>query len=171
MSPTVDVERPRDVMRARRDERDTDHDGEQSQSASGRPLGELVNDAWLKAELLIRQEISLGLTEIRERIDTIKADLEQDLAQWKRELMAKVAGGTLALIGLSTLTAALVLLLANATTPWLAASIVGAGMVIGGGLLLMRSMRTPTLHGRELIPKRTIQNIQQDTRNVKEAIK
>jgi len=177
MSPALEVERPRDAMRARRDqyderqENDSDHDGEQQQTSNGRPLAELVNDAWLKAELLIRQEISLGLTETRERIDTIKAELEQDLTQWKRELMAKVAGGAFALVGLSALTAALVLLLAKSMTPWLSALIVGAGMMIGGSMLLKRSMRTPELHGGQLFPKRTTQSIQQDARSVKEAIK
>jgi len=174
MNPSLHVEGRQKLMRDQRDEQDDDgHDqaGERPHTASERSLAELVNDAWLKAELLIRQEIRLGLTETSERIDKIRDDLEQDLAHWKRELMAKIAGGALAFIGLSTLAAALVLLLAQVIAPWLSALIVGAGIALGGGLLLLRGVRSPRLQGRELIPTRTVQSIQQDARSVKEAMK
>jgi hypothetical protein len=90
----------------------------------------------------------------------------------KRELIIKAIGGIVALIGGLTLTAAVVLLLANELPAWLSALIVGLVISGAAAVMLMRTMRTPELpDARELAPRRAAQSVKEDVNTIQEAMK
>jgi len=99
-----------------------------------RPVGEIVTDLWHNTEKLVRQEMQLGLTEIDERVTHLKQEVDDRLAQLKRELILKAVGGVLLLGGYLAMVAALILVLAKAIDPWLSAFLVGA-VLVGAGYL------------------------------------
>jgi hypothetical protein len=137
-----------------------------------RPIGEIVSDLWLNTETLIRQELQLGLADAEERAQAFKAQLKADADVLKRELTLKAIGGAAAFVGVLTLTAAVVLLLANELPAWLSALIVGLVITGGASVLLVRAMRTPELpNPRELLPKRAAQSVKEDVNTIQEAMK
>lgn len=106
-------------------------------AAKERPLSEIVNDIWLKAEVLIRQEIQLGLADAQGRIEVLKTELDTRVTTLKGELTTKVIGGAILYAGLLTLLAAFVIALAHVMSAWLAA--LSVGMVAGvTGLVMLR---------------------------------
>jgi hypothetical protein len=137
-----------------------------------RPIAEIVSDLWLNTETLIRQELQLGLADAEQRAQAFKAELDEDVAVLKRELIIKAAGGVVAFIGGLTLTASVVLLLANELPAWLSALIVGLVISGAAAVMLMRTMRTPELpDARDLAPKRAAQSVKEDVNTIQEAIK
>lgn len=137
-----------------------------------KPLGELVNGVWLKAELLMRQELSLGLADLDERVERLKTELTEQLADFKVELLGKILGLTILFIGILVLTAAVTLLISTVVKPWLAASIVGVPLAATGFLLLRRSITVPKgISAHELVPQRALASIDEDVRTIKEATK
>lgn len=138
-----------------------------------RPLAAIASDALQKTEMLIRQELQLGLADAEGRLTVLRADLGRQLAQLKLELTAKVIGGAIAFAGALTLTAALVLLLAEAFErhPWLAALIVGLVITGVGVVLLMRDVSTPQPAAADLVPRRSFESIQHDVKSIEKAIK
>lgn len=108
-----------------------------------RPIGDIVTDLWEKTETLVRQEMQFGLASAEEKVDALKIELEGKVQQLKLELFAKALGGLLAFAGLLTIVAAIVLLLALAIKPWLAALLVGVPLVAGGAALLKRDVKLP----------------------------
>lgn len=137
-----------------------------------RPIGEIANDIWHRAEQLLRQEMKLGITDAQERLQLLQRDVERRVDVLKVELIAKAAGGAVAFIGLLTLTAAIVLLLAKVMQPWLAALCVGI-VVIGIGVLLLRKRAEPLspLNTSELLPKRALESTKTDIHEIQEALK
>jgi hypothetical protein len=137
-----------------------------------RPIAEIVSDLWLNTETLIRQELQLGLADAEQRAKAFKAELDKDVTVLKRELIIKAIGGIVALIGGLTLTAAVVLLLANELPAWLSALIVGLVISGAAAVMLMRTMRTPELpDARELAPRRAAQSVKEDVNTIQEAMK
>jgi hypothetical protein len=137
-----------------------------------RPIAEIVSDLWLNTETLIRQELQLGLADAEQRALAFKAELDKDVAVLKRELIIKAVGGVVALIGGLTLTAAVVLLLANELPAWLSALIVWLVISVAAAVMLMRTMRSPELpDARELAPKRAAQSVKEDVNTIQEAMK
>jgi Putative Actinobacterial Holin-X, holin superfamily III len=137
-----------------------------------RPIGAIVTDLWLNTETLIRQELQLGLADATERAQAFKTELSADVAVLKRELLMKAIGGAVAFVGVLSLTAALVLLVATELPAWLSALIVGLVISGGAGVLLARTMRTPELpNTRELVPKRAAQSVKDDVQTIQEAMK
>lgn len=92
-----------------------------------RPLGEIIADLWENTQLLVRQELALGLAEIDQRVDTLKGDL-----------MRVTVGGAVLYAGVLSLVAALVMGLAKVMDGWLAALITGVVVMIAGFALLWR---------------------------------
>jgi uncharacterized protein YacL len=120
-----------------------------------RPVGDILHDLWEHAQVLVTQEIKLASVELDEKIAKAKADL-----------VAPIVGGAVLYLGVLALVAAIILLLAQAVAPWVAAFIVGVVMsAIGYGLL----KRTPDL--AQLTPKRSPRSIKTDVQTFKEAIK
>lgn len=131
-----------------------------------RPIGVIVNDIWEKAETLVRQEMRLGLSEAQEKVDVLKAELDERV----RALKQAAVGGAIAMGGSLALVAAIVLLLAQVMWPWLAALITGAVLCIAGLALLRRPAKLATIpNAGELIPERTIKNIKADAHAIEEA--
>jgi len=140
--------------------------------AEERPIAEIVSDLWLNTETLIRQELQLGLADAEQRAQRFKGELAADVDQIKREVIIKAAGGVVAFVGLMTLTAALVLLLAQEIPAWLAALIVGVVIAGAGTALLVRAMRLPASpDARELVPKRAARSVKEDIKTIQEATK
>jgi hypothetical protein len=137
-----------------------------------RPIGEIANDIWHRAETLLRQEMKLGITDAQERLQLLQRDVEKRIDALKVELIAKATGGLVVFIGVLTLTAAIVLLLAEVMQPWLAALIVGI-VVAGAGVLLLRKPSEPLspLHTSELLPKRALESTKTDIHEIQEALK
>lgn len=137
-----------------------------------RPLGEIANGIWIKAELLIRQELQLGLADLDERVERLKDDVSQRFDQLKIELVGKAIGATILLVGVAALAAAAIMALDFVMSPWVAALLVGITLIVGGASLLRRRIQLPKgLPARELIPQRSINSIDQDVKAIKEATK
>jgi len=137
-----------------------------------RTLTEIVNDVWVKAELLIRQEMQLAITDAEERVDKLKVELEDRLDKLKVELIAKAIGGAVSFVALLALTAAVILLLSRALSPWLAALIVALVLGAAGAVLLLRSMKLPSMiPAHELIPERAVHSVEKDAKAIKEAVR
>lgn len=91
-----------------------------------RPIGDLVKQAVEQAQTLVRDEVRLAQLELQEK--------------GKRfGLGAGMFGGAgvVALYGLGTLIAAIVLLIATALEPWIAAAIVAVGLFAVAGVLAL----------------------------------
>lgn len=121
---------------------------------SERELGAIVTHMWENAEMLLRQEVELGLAELERRTDKLKQSL----------LMATIGGATL-YAGILVLLAAAVFGLAKVVEPWLAALIVG-GIVTGIGATLVLRGETK---GEEAV--KPDEHLHRTTRAMKEAIK
>lgn len=135
-----------------------------------RSIGEIVTDIWEKTEALVRQEMRLGISEAEEKITAIKVELEDKVQVLKLELYAKAVGALCVFAGLLAVIAGIVLLLAMAMNPWLAAVLVGAAFCIGGILLLKREVKLPELPTpADLLPTHMIESTKQDLRAIKEA--
>lgn len=133
------------------------------QSDEARSIGAIVTSLWEKTESLVRQEMKLGITEAEEKVDALKIELEGKVERLKLELLAKATGGLIAFAGLLSILAAIVLLLAMAIKPWLAAFLVGAAFIAGGSVLLKRELKLPAAPSpSQLIPERTIETLKQD---------
>jgi hypothetical protein len=92
-----------------------------------RPLGEVLADLWHNFETAVRQELKLASAEVDEKTTRLKRDVTE----------AVVAGAVLYAGGLAIM-AALIMLLAKAIAPWLAALLVGLTMSGAGYALLRR---------------------------------
>lgn len=79
-----------------------------------RPIREIAGDLWGNAELLMRQELKLGVVELEQRAHALK-----------RELKVAAAGAAMLYVGILSLVAAAILLLSEVVQPWIAALIVG----------------------------------------------
>jgi hypothetical protein len=91
-----------------------------------RPLGAIIAELWENTERLARQEISLGLAQIDQRVDRLKGDLTR-----------VTMGGAVIYAGVLALVASMVMLLAKVIDPWLSALIVGF-VVSGSGYALLK---------------------------------
>jgi Putative Actinobacterial Holin-X, holin superfamily III len=121
-----------------------------------RSLGELVSQLTRDVSLLVRQEVELTKREVGEKLRSL----------WAGGSSA-AAGGVICHIGALAVTAALILLLAEATPAWLAALIVGVVYFAVGGVLLRRG--TARLHDVQLEPVETTERLKRDVEAIKEA--
>ena len=120
----------------------------------------------------MRQEMRLGITEAEEKVDVLKAEVKQEVAQLKVELAAKAVGAGVSVAGALALVASLILLLAQVMPPWIAALLVALAALGGGALLLRKPVHvTNGVQPRELVPERTVESLRTDARTIKEATK
>jgi hypothetical protein len=101
-------------------------------SEQERPVSEIVADLWENTEKLVRQEMQLGMAELDERV-----------AQVKRDLVLKAAGGALLWTGFLAVISALIMLLGKAIDPWLSALVVGV-VLLGTGYLFEQRHKPST---------------------------
>ena len=123
-----------------------------------RSIGELFGQLTQDLSLLVRQETQLAKTEIQEKI-----------SRASRDLVALAAGGIVALIGGFALAAAIILLLVDPVglEPWVAALLVGVLLAGGGYVMLQKGLRD--LKTVDPAPRRTVESVKEDIKEVKDA--
>jgi hypothetical protein len=116
-----------------------------------RSLGDLFSDLSREISTLVRNELSLARVEMGTKI-----------SRAARHAGMLALGAVVALAGLFTLAASLVLLLVRAGMPaWGAALLVGLGLAAVGAVLSMRSLTA--LRGEDFTPSETIQTLKETT--------
>jgi uncharacterized membrane protein YqjE len=138
------------------DRRFKDGDGVRTEELSDRSVGDLVQRLSEQTAALVRQEMRLAQVELQEK--------------GKRAgIGAGMFGGAglVALYGVGAVVAAVIMLLATATEPWISALIVGVVLLATAGLLALLGRRqvdqaTPPK------PERAMESIQHDVDYVKE---
>jgi hypothetical protein len=126
-----------------------------SREQSERPLSELLQQASEQTATLVRQELQLAQLELQQK--------------GKRAGIGAGAfggAGLVAAYGVGALIATVILLLATAIKPWLAALIVAAALLAAAGLLALFGKKqveraTPPL------PERAVDSVQRDVDEVK----
>jgi hypothetical protein len=136
----------------------------QGSDTGERSIGVIVTDLWERTETLVRQEMKLGLTLAEEKVSELKVELYDKVDALKLELIAKAIGGVIVFAGLLTIVAGIVLLLAMAIKPWLAALLVGAALSLGGVLLLKREIKPA-----ESAAQRALKHTQRELHAIEEA--
>jgi VIT1/CCC1 family predicted Fe2+/Mn2+ transporter len=114
-----------------------------------RSLGELFTELGDEMRTLIRQEVALATTEIRDKISHLGRDAT----------MMAVAGAV-AFVGFEALIAAAIIGLAQVIPLWLSALIVGVVLGIVGYILLRSSLND--IKKRGIVPEKTVQSLKED---------
>jgi uncharacterized BrkB/YihY/UPF0761 family membrane protein len=116
-----------------------------------RPLGELFSDLMRDITTLIRSEITLARTEMGAKMSRVRAHVG-----------GIAAGGVIALVGLFTLAAFLVLVLVRAgMPPWGSALLVGIALTAIGAMVATRALAA--LQQESLAPTETIDSLKETT--------
>lgn len=123
-----------------------------------RSLPQLLRDLSRDSVHLITREVQL-----------FRAETEKKLTRAQRYAIVLGAGGLVALVGFMVLASALVLVLALAIPAWISALVVGALMIVTGGVALV--MGKNRLAAEEVVPSETLRNVKQDVSTVREAIR
>jgi len=128
----------------------------EAQDLRDRPIGETAGALLRDVSLLVRQELELAKTELREK---------GALAVPGVAMFGAAAVVALATVG--ALTAFVILVLTLFLAPWLAALIVGVVLaVVAGGLAMAGRQRLERMG--HPVPEQTIQTVQEDVQWVKE---
>jgi hypothetical protein len=99
---------------------------------------------------------------MRNELALARTEMSAKLSRAARHAGTMAFGAVVALAGLFTLAASLVLLLVNAGMPaWGAALLVGLGLAAIGGVLAMRSLSA--LRQEDLTPTETLQTLKETT--------
>jgi hypothetical protein len=106
-------------------------------------IGDLLSDLARQASTLIRQEIDLAQTEMR-----------QNAMRLQRNVTMMVAGGLIALLGLGGLVAMGIGLLAQVLPTWEASGIIGGAVALIGLIVLISGQ--VGLRRTQLAPTRTL---------------
>ncbi len=123
-----------------------------------RSLGELFAELSQESSLLVRQEIELAKTEISQKATAASRDI------------ARIAlGGAIAYVGVIVLAFAVVFLLAEFLSAWLAALIVGIVVAAVGYFLAQSGLSK--LKRTSLTPERTIETLKEDKEWAKDQVK
>lgn len=120
-----------------------------------RSIGEVLSDLFSDGSELIRQEVELAKTEMRENISNMT-----------RDSIGIVVGGVMALVGMLALVAAAILALGLVLPYWASALIVGGLLMIIGLIVVMANVQAIKKNG--IAPKRTMETIREDARMVRE---
>lgn len=120
-------------------------------------LGKLFSDLTEKTSLLMRQEVALA-----------KKELSETVSQALGDVIMLAVGAALAYIGLLALIAAAILGLALVLPAWASALIVGAVIIVIGGVLVLQGLNN--LKKLDLMPRRTVDTIKEDVQAVKESM-
>ena len=126
-----------------------------ARSTGGAGLGEVVGNLATDLQDLVRGEVRLA-----------RAELDQKLNSLVLAGVWLVGGALIAFAGLVVLLQAAAFLLSRYMPVWAAFLIVGALIVIVGGLLARSGLAMLSLKG--LTPNRTMANLQKDANLVKE---
>jgi len=125
-----------------------------------RSLGELFHELANETTTLIRQEVALAKTELRQKAVSAGKDVG-----------FIVVGGLLAYAGLLALIATVIIAIALALPWWLSALIVGVVVVAVGGFLAMKGISGLKQGEGNPVPRQTIKTVKEDVRWAKEQVK
>jgi uncharacterized membrane protein YqjE len=123
----------------------------------GMSVGELVGQLVDETRTLIRQEVQLAKTELSEKASEIT-----------NAAIFLAAGGLVAFIGVLGLVAAAIIGLGQVVAMWLSALIIGAAILIIGGVLLMVGMGR--IRDATKPPEQTIRSLKEDKEFVQREI-
>lgn len=113
-------------------------------------LGELFKQLTQDTAALIKQEVALARTEMRENLRSVT-----------RNAVKIAAGGVVAVVGVLVLVAFVVVLLGSLLNNyWLSALIVGLLMVIVGGLMAKKAV--DNIKDVGLAPEQTVETLKED---------
>jgi hypothetical protein len=116
-----------------------------------RSLGDLFSDLSRDIGTLLRHELALA-----------RAEMSAKISRAGRHASTLAIGATMALAGLFTLAASLVLLLVRAGMPaWAAALLVGLGLAGAGAAVAVGAIKA--LRTEDLTPTETIQTLKETT--------
>ena len=122
-----------------------------SYAPDARSLGDLFSDLTREIATLVRNELALA-----------RVEMSTKLARAARHAGTLALGAVVALAGVFTLAASLVLVLVNAGMPaWGAALLVGFGLAAIGAVLALQSLTA--LRQEDLTPKETIRTLKETT--------
>jgi predicted phage tail protein len=122
-----------------------------------RPLGELFSELANETSNLVRNEVALAKIELTQKATTIG-----------KNVGFLAVGGAVAYAALLAITAALIMLLAQAMPAWLAAVIIG--LIIAGVAWLLISKALTELRKTELTPPKTVETLKEDAQWIKDQI-
>ena len=110
---------------------------------------------------LFRQLAQDSATLVRQEVTLAKAELQQNVKSAVRDATMVAVGGGVALVGALVMVLFLVLALGDALNEyWLGALIVGAVLLLVGGLLAKGSLRK--LRSDGITPERTLETLKED---------
>ncbi len=122
-------------------------------------IGELLGDLMREVEMLVRQEMQLAKTEITAKIG---ASI--------RDAAMLIVAATLGFVGFQAFVVAAILGLSHWVTPWLAALIIGAVLVIVAGILALigaMSLKKSAVP----VPEQTVETLKEDIQWAKQQMK
>lgn len=124
-------------------------DGPGVETEASRPLKELVSEFLEQGRRLVRAEVQLARTEVRDELKKTSAGAG---------IIA--GGGVVLLLGAFTFVAFLVIALAGVMPLWLSALLVAVVLLAGGGAITYAGLqRFKTIHG----PTKTLQTLKEDS--------
>lgn len=124
-----------------------------------RGIGDLLGDLGRQVSTLVRKEIDLARLEVTSSV-----------ARAGRGAAVAGAGGAVLYAGFLVLLGALVLGLIEAgLDPWLAALMVGGGVVVIGGVITATGLKQ--VHRTDMAPTQTAETVRENVEFVKEQIK
>ena len=107
-------------------------------------------------------------TLIRKEFELARAEVVRNTSRLTGSLVMLVVGGLVALLGIQALVACAILALCRWFEPWLAALVIGGGILAIGAILMAIGCYRLT-HG-SLTPRRTIETLRQDRDWAKEQL-
>lgn len=122
-----------------------------------RSLGELFSELASETGTLVRKEVELAKIEM-----TAKARAAG------RDAAIVAAGGSIAVLGVMALMAALILVIGTLIPLWASALIVGAMVSTTGAVLVVMGIRA--FKDIDLAPRQTIETLEEDKRWLKEQV-
>ena len=127
------------------------------QTTEQRPLGELFSELAQETGTLVRKEVELAKVEM-----TSKAKMAG------RDAALVAGGGSIAMMGVMALLAALILGLGTILPLWASALLVGAMVTATGGVLVVLGIRAfKSLDGA---PRQTMETLEEDKRWLREQV-
>ncbi len=122
-----------------------------------RSLGELFSELASETGALVRNEVQLAKVEMTAKARTAG-----------RDAAIVAAGGSIAVLGVMALLAALILAIGTLIPLWASALIVGAMVTITGGILVVMGIRA--FRALDVAPRETIETLEEDKRWLKEQV-
>ena len=122
-----------------------------------RSLGELFSELAQETGTLVRKEVALAKVELTE-----KAKIAG------RDAALVAGGGSIAVLGVMALMAALILALGTLIPLWASALLVGLMVTILGGVLVALGIRA--FKGLDPAPRQTLETLEEDKRWLKEQV-